>query len=520
MAQLYARYAWSAFSEANWEEFRDLTAKGLEFDPYNPDLMSFQGLLFTKEKKYQDASESYEKAYQQKTETSYIGRMEILASLSEIYYRLGQYQALTDLYSSVNRMYKDHPDFLFYTVQAFYREGRMDKAIALAEEGVYRYQDQRFLILLCGWLENSGYPAILSEFIERQGLLYPELFARTILNSAFTDERLYYLYVSSIRDLNSWFFSSIKLNLNSETHLLPGVDPKRVWPVTVIKALWDEQLPSSLLRSLDTDQTLLVDTTGDGIPNWELASTKDGFLWLKDDDQDGQTDFRIFWNSDLTLKSIENYNPDYRVLCHYYDYPHVESVNISGPGRTVRSYLFLPTTYDLPVNRKGMISWTDMIELESRDLPPWLFAGEADHLKACYSLKDRVVSSQGSLFRDYTVINGTISRFREDSNFDGHFDRTVMLKDWMPVEGYRDLDLDGHYDLKENYLNGRLVSLEVQGDKSRIEEYYDLWNSKRYQLWDFDRTSFYDAVLIEDANLTWTEKKLNTDIFMQSDNSE
>ncbi len=520
MADLYARYAWSAYSEGNWDEFRDLTATGVEFDALNPDLLSFQGIIYRNDSRFYDASVSFEKSYQQEGDTNYLGKMEILAILGEIYFRLGEDRALIDLYTSVDRMYTDNPDLLFYTVQSYFREGLRERANALAEEGVYRFQDQRFLILLSSWQPNSGYPAILAEFIERQGLLFPDLLARTIIDSRSENKKLMYLYIGAARDLNSWYFSTRYLNIRTESHLLPEVDPRRVWPVEVIKAVWEENNPSSLLRGLDLKVPVRVDTSEDGFPNWELISTGEDYIWLNDENQDGATDFRILWNPDLSLKSIENFNRDYRILCNYNEYPSVESVNISGPGRTVRTYLFLPSTYSLPMREGTGISWEELIDLDVEDLPLWLFAGEAYHLKACYSLKDRVQSGNDSLFRDYTVIDGKISRFREDSNFDGHFDRTVLLEDWMPVKGYRDLDLDGTFDLEEVYQNGRLTSLKVQGDRSRIEEYYDLWNSKRYQLWDFDRTSFYDAALIQESDLSWTETKLNDNVFMQLDSGE
>ena len=82
------------------------------------------------------------------------------------------------------------------------------------------------------------------------------------------------------------------------------------------------------------------------------------------------------------------------------------------------------------------------------------------------------------------------------------------------------MNLDGIFDLKEIYSNGRLSGMEIQGDRSRIEEYYDLWNSKRYQLWNFDQTSFFDAILIQNADLTWVELSLDSKNLIQTGSDE
>ena len=44
MARLYARYAWNAYKDKDWQEFANLVEKGVEFDRENPDLLCFQGV--------------------------------------------------------------------------------------------------------------------------------------------------------------------------------------------------------------------------------------------------------------------------------------------------------------------------------------------------------------------------------------------------------------------------------------------------------------------------------------------
>ena len=265
---------------------------------------------------------------------------------------------------------------------------------------------------------------------------------------------------------------------------------------------------------------MYIDQSGDGIEDWIIRNAGNSLIWIRDENQDGLADFRINWESGQELSSVEYFHRDYTLSCFYYDYPHVDHIEIGGEGRNVREYLYLPGSYDLPVLAASDFSWQSCFDITEGNTPFWMRLSESDYLKYCYSLKDSVTDSASGLFREYTIINGAIKRFREDSNFDGYFDRMVLLEDWAPVEGYRDLNLDGIFDLKEIYSNGRLSGMEIQGDHSRIEEYYDLWNSKRYQLWNFDQTSFFDAILIQNADLTWVELSQDSKKIMQTGSDE
>ena len=183
MARLYARYAWNAYKDEDWHEFANLVEKGVEFDRENPDLLCFEGMILLRERDYRGVSEKYNAAFKQSDRTEYLKCDDILSVLSRMFYRLGEYRKQTDLFYAACDDNRDDPDFLFYSVLSFFALQEKETAIALAEEGVYRFQDQRFLILLCAWMENSGYPVILNESLNRQGMLYPDLMARMILQS-------------------------------------------------------------------------------------------------------------------------------------------------------------------------------------------------------------------------------------------------------------------------------------------------------------------------------------------------
>jgi len=521
MAELYARYAWSAYRDQNWYEFNKLTDKGAEFDSENPDLLSFQAMSYFKDRKFRSAGEKLDAAFYNSRKTEYFSTHEILKTLAEIHYRLGEYEVLINLYNSVSEMNREDPDFLFFTSMAYYNSDRENDAVALAEEGVYRFQDQRFLILLTAWVPDSGYPVILNEFLDKQGILYPELMAQLIIQTNAEEGCLSLQYRSRTKDYNSWYFASKLSNPPSESILFsPGLNDQRIWPERVVRKVWEESSSGEKITNPFSSEILKIDQSGDGIEDWTIRPDGNTYLWERDEDQDGKTDFNIRWTREQLPQHLEYYGPDGTIRCYYYDYPNVERIEITGNSKTMREYLYLPGSYELPLIEEKGISWLNALSLKNEDISIRLLSGESAHLNACYSLKDSIDQGDIKLFREYTVINGSIRRFREDSNFDGFFDRVVLLNEWQPYEGFRDLNLDGQFDLKEMYRAGRLIGMEIQGDHSRLEEYYDLWNRKQYQLWDFDQSSFYDAILIKNSDLTWNEYKLDSNFIMQSGSDE
>jgi len=513
MGRLYARYAWKTFREEKWNEFADLTEKGFEFDRLNADLLSFKGILADRENDYAASRQWFIQASLSGTAPEYVSGTEILRRLSELNYRMGYYPDQLSLFQSSSDSDRDHPDILYYTVLSLYQAGEADEAFRYAEEGVYRYQDQRFLILLSGWSGDSRYIGMLREFLDRQGLLYPDLLARSVLQAAYFKDSLALMYVSFQHDLNSWYFRRYILD-SPDDALMPAMPSgERVWSADVVRAWWGHSAPPvSRLDSAGVPPGILLDRSGDGVPEVEIHRTAGGFRWQVDEDQNGFCNIELFWEPAMELKSIRFCDSGGEVICYYDESPRISRIEVIGKDRNEREYFYLSGSFSLP--SEGPLRWEDALDLSDADRLRWYVGQEAEYLKNCYSLKDSVTLPQNRLFREYTVVDGVIRRFREDSNFDGQYDRMVLLRDWLPYEGFRDLNYNGQYELREIYREGRLSGFEVRGDRVRIEEYIDLWNRKKFQLWDFDRTSFFDAVLIK------TDERAVEEIMIKGGNSE
>ncbi|MDA3958565.1 hypothetical protein [Oceanispirochaeta sp.] len=508
MARLFARHAWHAYSNDKGRVFSDLTLRGLEYDDLNPDLLSFRGLEARKAGRYSEAAEWFSKAYTCGFQAEQVSTKNILGWLFEVDFRLGNDEVLLSRFFTINDLMKDDPDIQFYTVLAAYRLGNKDMAMELAAGGVDRYQDQRFLILLSSWSDGSYYPGILSEYIQRQGILYPDLMAQTILSPLCRNAAsLASLYLEQYNDLNSWYFREFLFHIPSNPESIPDFsDSQRIWPLVSLQKYI--QMNPDMGHLMNHISQIALDSTGDGIADFFMEKSGNQVEWKLDPDQDGIIDSTLIWDETDHLISII-YQDAYTMTheLYYYEYPYIDKIILRGENRNLREYRYLPGSFDHSLTESSENLHVTLL-LHPEDLSLDYFP-ESEILKNSFSLIDSVTTPRVSPFRDYTVVSGMIRRFREDSNFDGQFDRIVLLRDWLPFEGYRDIDGDGEFDLKEKYVSGRFVGFEYEGEESRMEEIQDLWNRKRYQLWDFSKDGFYNALLEQKKDGSWDETILD-----------
>ncbi len=501
LGQIYAKHAWSAFESSRNSDFKSLTEKGLEYDDINPDLLGFKGIQALNSARYAEALQWFTKAWYSGMEPEVLSFADIMGWLFEVGFRLKKDHELESYYFSGSEMVTDDPDIMFYAARSLRRLGRKRDAVKLAEEGLYRFQDQRFLMLLCSWGADEKYFKILTEYIERQGIIYPDLLALAVLQSG-GDAGLASLYVQQYSDLNSWYFKKQFLGLGAPA-FKGYCEPGRIWPLEVFTAYRDvypAEIPEGLGR---------LDADADGLADIFLVESEGALQWRFDPGQDGDADYVMTWSPSGKLRSVEEFSLHRDMSLFYYDYPYVDRVVLSGGERSRREYLFLPGSLMyplLPDGEDGVVSFLGRSEAPMGDFLP-----ESDLLKNCFSLVEQMSRGEKKPFREYTVVDGMIRRFREDSNLDGRFDRVVLIDNWLPYEGYRDIDGSGSYELKEKYINGRLAGFEYEGPDSRMEEYQDLWNRSRFQLWDFSRDNFFDAYLRRREDGSWEEYLLTGD---------
>ncbi|MDC7242073.1 MAG: hypothetical protein PQJ50_17095, partial [Spirochaetales bacterium] len=452
LARLYARHAWDAYRSSRLSDFRDLLDTGLEYDDENPDLLCLKGLDARSSGRYGEAGNWFTRAFYSGNQPEQIDTGDILGWLFEMQYRLGNDEDLESLFFTVNEISRDTSDILFYTVLSLHRLGKKDRAFTMAEEGVYRYQDQRFLILLSSWSSEEYYPGVLAEYADRQGLRYPDLLSRVVmLPESENREALASLYLTQYNDLNSWYFRKYVLGYPSGNTSIPYLsDTNRVWPLKALQHYLNDYPDMSYMMS--RMQNVMLDGSGDGITDLRIYRKGSRVLWEYDRDQDGIADTVLVWSGQSLLESVTFHDNDLSRTFHYYDYPFVDRVSITGAMRNHREYNFLPGSFGFPLT-KNTNDLHVQILMDPRQGDS-IYIPESEILGHSFSLIDSVTGEEPVPFREYTVVDGMIRRFREDSNFDGRFDRTVLLDNWLPYEGYRDIDNDGAVDLKEKYIDG------------------------------------------------------------------
>ncbi len=502
IASLYSRHAWEAWQEGRWEEFGFLVDQGLSYNPTNPDLMGFKGILYMNTYEFSKAETWLTDAYYSNTLTEYLSKKDILARLFEIHYRSGNDAYVETLYSQSSVFARDDPSILFYTAMSLRRTGHYKEAEELAIEGAYRYQDQRFLIALVGWQEDSPFLPVLSESVLQGGLRYPDLMVRQILSSTTTNpEALAWMYMGLFQDINSWYFRKVLFELPVDEFPPPDFsDSQRVWPLTSLQLYLTESPTMDTL--FENTSYIALDSENDGISNVVLRKEEDSITWEVDFNQDGNVNLLYVWTQEGELRSLTVYG-SYQVRRYdYYVYPYVERILFNGDKRNQREYLYLPRSYSLPLIPEP----ENLLLYVFKNLKENIsnFAPESEFLARSYSLVESVSSPEGATpFRTYTIINGSIVRFEEDSNFDGTYDRIVLLESWLPNEGYRDITGNGLYDVREVYDQGRLIGFEYNGEDARLFEYQTLWNQQQFQFWDFSKNGFYDAFLTKREGDPW-----------------
>ena len=222
------------------------------------------------------------------------------------------------------------------------------------------------------------------------------------------------LYTEQNNDLNSWFFKQSLLGFG-RINFTGTCDDRRTWPLEAFIA-FRSAYPGTLPAGVDR---LKLDGSGDGIADIFLNENEYGMHWSFDSGQDGDPDHVFSMSSAGKLLSVEEFGPHRNMSLHYYDYPYVDRVVLSGGGRSSREYLFLPGSMAFPLvpgDRDGVVSI-----LSRTDAPMGEFLPESDLLRSCFSLIEQMDGEGRKPFREYMVVDGMIRRFREDSNQDGRF---------------------------------------------------------------------------------------------------
>ncbi len=220
-----------------------------------------------------------------------------------------------------------------------------------------------------------------------------------------------------------------------------------------------------------------------------------------DSNQDGAAEIEIKFiskagsNSDSTagnaipVQVILLNEEDSRIRYHYSEYPFLYSISFPiAQGREV--YHLLPNQFVLEILTRSSEAGDSYFRLYLHNDPGW--ASKKDILIHSFRM-DEYVSESVYPARVYTYSGGQIVRLNEDPNEDGLFRRIVHYRGSAPALGFRDLDGDGHYEIREEYSEGGLIKIALDQDGNGKFEYVQIINPNTEMYWDYNGDGVYDS---------------------------
>ena len=236
----------------------------------------------------------------------------------------------------------------------------------------------------------------------------------------------------------------------------------------------------------DFTGTLTVDADRDGIPeeSFQIASGKI-ISWTVDAGGDGVDETTVFFSGGRTPSKVVLRNDDESYSYEYSRYPGLAEVEYErGPVRIrhqiVQGALNLPVLRNLPRNDENPIFFEYRPYTENR-IPA------IEGLKSASRLIEEF-SAAGNDLKRFHIRGGEIRIF-EAVRGEGDTEiivRRVFFENGSPASGLRDLDLDGRFDVREEYEDGILSAVTGAG-------YTESFWAAALKEWDFDGDGKIDA---------------------------
>ncbi|MFW5728467.1 MAG: tetratricopeptide repeat protein [Spirochaetota bacterium] len=213
--------------------------------------------------------------------------------------------------------------------------------------------------------------------------------------------------------------------------------------------------------------------------------------WIIDADTDGVPELDMSLRGRVPVAATINQQPGY-VTLQYGDYPDVETIALveddaDAPIMSTNPSVVSPTLRPIDLEtfreyyevRPGAISAPILSEEVDwgADVPDAVLAVRAT---AAFPLFTREDLRRGSHRRHRLdgmaritewLDEGAVQLLAADRSGDGRVDHRIAFRAGAPVSGIRDADGDGHFEVSEQYLDGELRYIAVDGDGNGVAEY-------------------------------------------------
>jgi tetratricopeptide (TPR) repeat protein len=240
-------------------------------------------------------------------------------------------------------------------------------------------------------------------------------------------------------------------------------------------------------RTRDYSGTRIRDRDRDGYSE-QLYEYQRGTLirWSEDGDQDGIEEVTVLLQEGIPAIVTAIRGPGGEDLQYSYsEYPFLSTASLTGEG-SVRRYSLIPYTVRRPV-----FAELSPAGLERR-LDPGLVSAEPFLRRNSFQIVEYGPDSQLPLRRTH-LLEGRIVRVEEQPGPSGDFRRTIFYDGTVAVAAQRDLDGDGHAEIREEFRNGSLHSITLDQDGDGRGEFRQVFEPEgALMYWDYDNDGSYD----------------------------
>jgi len=254
----------------------------------------------------------------------------------------------------------------------------------------------------------------------------------------------------------------------------------------------------------------VLDADADGLYE-ERYEYREGALrgWSLDEDQDGAAEVEASFAGGLPER-ITLYRhqtvPEAVVQLRYSAYPALADVTF-GDRSSRRTYSLFPFQINaaafasLPAgtDAQGTAGSARPLRLRYRGGLP---DDENRVRRQSYSMAEYDAASgpEAQPLRRYHLLEGAVTRLEQAPDGRGGYRHVVHYDRSGPVEGRRDEDGDGRYEVREQYEAGALARILLDADGDGVEEFaQSVVGGVRRQSWDYDGDGRYDSVEYETA---------------------
>ncbi len=507
---VYLKKAAAAYQLDDYELSESLIDKVDEFYETSSDSAFLKGMIAWKRDNKIPMAQAYMSAALKYDDWLIFSTSDCMSELSLLMFRTKQYAELVDFvetkyypsYSDVDLMY-------IYVLCLKYRND--DRYQDILERAVKRYPyDYRFAGLYSKISGDYLHKLIRNELIFDDKDGYLEILADSL--KLLDDHEKKTVMERYQRDGGS----SVEVLLN-DYRLNGTLDDSRILQLLNRNILESRALTAELKKSVpylsgreiikkaESEYTgkIYEDTNGDNFYE-ELYLYENGLLTglSIDDNQDGIIELIIIFKNGAPVEVLYTDKDFIRVT--YLDYPFVDEISITGNG-ILKVYTMIANSV-----RIDFLTPPSGLERINPKMERIMEAVSDDDYMTDNSVRIAEYSSRNSadtmdrLIKEWNRRDEKISVLSVYNELNGNYTYIQSMNETLM--GFKDINYDELVDMKENYVNGKIVSIEADENSNGIYEYKIEFNGQQQiSLWDFNEDGIYDCRVYEKDGTVYKE---------------